>query len=367
MRDSPRGEESAENWTALAPRCTQCRVQSRPLAQRSRWMKLGLVASSLFMVGATKQPVHIVHSGDTLWEIARRYGCTSDELRHANELQDDVLRVGRKLRIPGCAGEPRRPGTSALVHVVEPGETLSALALAYETSVEELVALNELDGTTIRVGQMLIVRGTYVQVRVVAGQSVGRPHRGRLDEGVQLPHDRGYYRRRPHWAFGAQHVVDFVRRAVHRVRRVHPEVHRLAIGDLSTPQGGLIPGHRSHQSGRDVDLGLYFEHVPSGYPEEFVRADEGKLDVAATWTLVESLWKASKEPGGPEDIFLDYDLQEVLYRYARKQGVSKRALAEIFQYPNGRWAKDRLVSHEPKHDDHLHVRFACPPDDEHCR
>jgi murein endopeptidase len=42
-------------------------------------------------------------------------------------------------------------------------------------------------------------------------------------------------------------------------------------------------------------------------------------------------------------------------------------LKKIFQYPDGRWAQDRLVQHVPKHDDHIHVRFECPPKDEKCR
>ena len=40
------------------------------------------------------------------------------------------------------------------------------------------------------------------------------------------------------------------------VRARFPTVHTLAIGDLSVKQGGAITQHRSHQSGRDVDIGL---------------------------------------------------------------------------------------------------------------
>jgi hypothetical protein len=161
-------------------------------------------------------------------------------------------------------------------------------------------------------------------------------------------------------------VVDHTRAAIEHVLRKHPNVHRLAVGDLSAKRGGRIPGHRSHQSGRDIDLGLYFERAPAGYPHEFVPAEKGTLDLAATWALVEALYVASKRPGGPEKIFLDYGLQELLYAYARKQGTGETVLQKIFQVPNGRWAKS-LVQHEPFHDDHIHVRYGCPPKDERCR
>jgi murein endopeptidase len=162
-------------------------------------------------------------------------------------------------------------------------------------------------------------------------------------------------------------VVDHVLRAIAAVNRTHPSVHRLAIGDISSPKGGVLPGHGSHQSGRDIDLGLYFTTVPAGYPDEFVRAKSGRLDAAANWTLVHALYQATKAAGGPERIFLDYDVQGQLYKAARKAGLSRAVLGKIFQYPDGRWAQERLVQHEPKHDDHLHVRFACPPKDDECR
>lgn len=210
------------------------------------------------------------------------------------------------------------------------------------------------------------VEATLPTVRVVAGQSVGKPHDGELVAAARLPYDPGYYRRRLERTYAAQHVVDHLRRVVLKVRRGHPRLHRLAIGDLSSRKGGRLAGHQSHQSGRDVDLGLYFERAPEGYPQRFVRAEDGELDRAATWALIKALHVASKDPGGPQVVFLDYRVQGTLYEFARGQGVSKRELESIFQYPDGRSAPNRLVRHEPLHGDHMHVRFACPDGDPQC-
>lgn len=312
---------------------------------------------------------YTVASGDSLWTIAQAHGCRVDELRRANSIEPgDPLLTGTRLVVPACKGTSGvRPVGKQ--HQVAAGETLSSIAARYGTSTEDLRALNGLKGDVIHPGQRLAVTGGAVKptIRLVAGQSIGRPQRGSLQSGVQLPRSAQYYRRRPEWAYGAQHVVDHTLSVIAEVNRAHPKVHRLAIGDISSPKGGTLPGHGSHQSGRDIDLGLYYLSVPEKYPDEFVSVDHAKLDAAATWTLVEALWEASRLPGGPELVFLDYDVQGTLYKHARKLGVSKATLKKIFQYPDGKWAQGRLVQHVPKHDDHIHVRFECPPRDEKCR
>ncbi len=107
--------------------------------------------------------------------------------------------------------------------------------------------------------------------------------------------------------------------------------------------------------------------MPAEFPNEFVAATKASLDVAATWTLIEALLASAGLPGGVEKVFLDYEVQGWLYAEARKRGWSKTRLADVFQYPDGQWAKHGIVRHEPKHDDHLHVRFACLADEPKCK
>ena len=66
-------------------------------------------------------------------------------------------------------------------------------------------------------------------------------------------------------------------------------------------------------------------------------------------------------------IFLDFDVQGILYHWAHDHGVSERRLERIFQYPHGRGSSEGIVRHEPNHDNHMHVRFKCPSDDTACR
>ncbi|MGN6224958.1 penicillin-insensitive murein endopeptidase, partial [Pseudoxanthomonas sp.] len=157
-------------------------------------------------------------------------------------------------------------------------------------------------------------------------------------------------------AFGRGHVVEHLRRAIAGVRALYPEVHTLAIGDLSAREGGRIGGHRSHQSGLDVDVGFYFHRVPEGYPASFAAAD-ANLDLAATWALIHAFARTTHLDDGVERIFLDHDVQARLYRWARQRGTPGDQLAELLQYPRDPDAPAGLVRHWPNHADHLHVRF----------
>jgi hypothetical protein len=66
-------------------------------------------------------------------------------------------------------------------------------------------------------------------------------------------------------------------------------------------------------------------------------------------------------------IFLDYDVQGVIYRWAKRRGVSRAKLDRVFQYPHGRWAGQGLVRHYRNHAHHLHVRFKCTKAETSCR
>ncbi|MBE7454729.1 MAG: penicillin-insensitive murein endopeptidase [Kofleriaceae bacterium] len=262
-----------------------------------------------------------VKAGDTLSTIARRHDCTVAALQRANDLPGTMILAGQELAVPVCRGkEAARP--------------------------------------TRRVAR--------IEIPLVAGQSVGRPWDGKLRRASQLPTGKGYLIRRPHRAYGAAHVVAHVRNAIARVRADHPRLHTLAIGDLSAKHGGSISEHRSHQSGRDLDVGFYFKKVPKGYPASFVKATSANLDRAATWDLLVAFARTADDPGGVQAIFVDYEVQGWLHEWAAARGVDRGYLGRLFQYPAGKHAAKGLVRHEPNHDDHFHIRFKCPPGDGAC-
>jgi hypothetical protein len=268
-----------------------------------------------------------IQPGDTLTVIARRYDCTIEAVQRANRLDGTLILAGQRLAVPVCKGkDAAKKGGRVRVARVEP-----------------------------------------IEIPLVSGQSVGRPWDGKLRRGTRMPTGTGYLIRRPARAYGASHVVAQLRHAIRTVRSDHRGLHTLAIGDLSQKSGGAISEHRSHQSGRDLDVGFYYKRKPAGYPESFVSATARTLDRAATWDLLVAFARTADEPGGVQAIFLDYEVQGWLYDWALDRGVDEGYLDRLFQYPEGKGGGDGLVRHEPHHDDHFHVRFKCPPADGGCQ
>ena len=197
----------------------------------------------------------------------------------------------------------------------------------------------------------------------IHGQSVGAPWSGRLRDATELPAGDGYVIRRPWRAFGTKSTVEAIFHVIGRVREQFPDMHVLAIGDISAKEGGRISEHNSHQSGRDVDIGPVYYKKPRSYPDSFVVATEYNLDCEATYALVEEFAKT----GRVQMMFLDFRVQGLLVDWARANDIDEDHLRELFQFPHGRGSSEGMVRHEPNHQDHIHVRFRCPPGDTACR
>jgi murein endopeptidase len=197
----------------------------------------------------------------------------------------------------------------------------------------------------------------------VHGQSLGAPWAGRLRDATQLPDGEGYFIRRPWRSFGTRSTVEAVYHIIGRVREQFPDMHVLAVGDLSAEHGGRITDHSSHQSGRDIDIGLIYYKKPAGYPESFVVANEDTLDCEATYHLIDEAAKT----GRVQMMFLDYKLQGMIVEWARANDIDEDHLERLFQYTHGRGMNVGMVRHEPNHADHVHVRFKCSSGDTACR
>ena len=101
-------------------------------------------------------------------------------------------------------------------------------------------------------------------------RSLGKPWAGRLVNGVQLPSEGEQYftwdpilktsPNRPWRRWGSDRLLRTVLHVLDDYFAAHPEAPRVALGDLSRPQGGTFDkryggiGHASHQNGRDIDI-----------------------------------------------------------------------------------------------------------------
>ena len=102
---------------------------------------------------------YTVQSGDTLSEIAARYGTTVNTLVTLNGISNpNLIYVGEVLKIPtaGSGGNVSTPST--INYTVQSGDTLSEIAARYGTTVNTLVALNGISNPNlIYAGEVLKV------------------------------------------------------------------------------------------------------------------------------------------------------------------------------------------------------------------
>lgn len=183
----------------------------------------------------------------------------------------------------------------------------------------------------------------------LGSMSVGHPHAGLLVNGVRMPEGRAWNCNAPELAYGTQESIDALVRAIDHVDQVFPGTPPLYVGHVSARHGGPLSPHRSHQSGRDADLGYYY----STRAPWFSRANAHNLDRPRTWELVKALAQ-----GDAEMIFMDTSIQVLLRDFALAHGEDPAFVDSVFQV--GSHSPRTLVRYVHGHETHLHVRFASP-------
>jgi penicillin-insensitive murein endopeptidase len=136
----------------------------------------------------------------------------------------------------------------------------------------------------------------------------------------------------------------------------------LLVGDLSREYGGPLAGHRSHQSGRDADVG-FFVTDSQGRPQNSRqlrafdaqgRARDGsglRFDDYKNWLLVQLWLKDSRAE--LEYVFVASHLRRRLLDFARARPAFRQYVEDAAQFL-------RQPSNGLPHDDHFHIRIACP-------
>ncbi|MBK8262513.1 MAG: penicillin-insensitive murein endopeptidase [Nannocystis sp.] len=194
-------------------------------------------------------------------------------------------------------------------------------------------------------------------------QSVGAPNRGKLINGMPIPEGEHWrlrsMRRR---AYGSELTVNALVSAFNAYGERFPGAPKIRVGELAQRKGGKISPHRSHRSGRDVDLG----YIALGEDDGDVRwqlMNASNLDVEKNWYLIHEMIKS----GEVESIFISSRLQPLLYAEAKRH-LTEEELSGLFQYPRSApGSKDAVIRHWSGHRNHMHVRFRCEDWNSRCR
>ena len=177
-----------------------------------------------------------------------------------------------------------------------------------------------------------------------------------------LPEHRG---RPTH--YGTDEMVALLLDAAQQVNRQFPDT-RLAVGNLSVVDGGRIPWSRSHNAGRDADVGFYFKQKDGkpypmttlvrarydGRARDIPGARDVAFDVERNWAFVRALLES--KAASVQWIFIYAPLRRQLLAHAQ----AKNEPAELLE-------RAAAILHQPSdsapHDDHFHIRIYCPLED----
>jgi membrane-bound lytic murein transglycosylase D len=114
-------------------------------------------------------PVHRVQRGETLGQLAGRYRTSVQAIVDLNRLPEkDLLRLGQELKIPlegkpltkEAEAEPEMITASSpepLRYRVRKGDTLRKIVEDYQTNFDEIMRLNHLETTNLRIDQVLLI------------------------------------------------------------------------------------------------------------------------------------------------------------------------------------------------------------------
>ncbi len=198
--------------------------------------------------------------------------------------------------------------------------------------------------------------------------SVGYPNRGLLRYGVRVNDDKrmvvkeGSKRTR----HGTAELVRIIEHGAGEVAVRFPGA-RLTVGDLSRKSGGRFYPHKSHQSGRDVDLGFYMlsrskepvdVHRFLSMNSKNVAFGQGEMyrfDSARNWALIEAL--LSHPSVDVQHIFVVNSVKRSLLREAVRQSAPPETILKA----------ERVISQPRRgapHRTHFHVRVFCADDDQ---
>ncbi len=329
---------------------------------------------------ATPEPrviKYTVAPDDTLPDIAERFGTTVGDLAERNRLKPGrTLKAGRRIEVFAA----RFPVPRLRVrYQTRPGDTWESIAAGFGTTVEALKGHNR-RARRLRTLPPKMRLQTWVESALphlaehgprlpwtfeptapADSLSRGWPTGGRLTNGAALPESPLYTLRTPDRAYGSTHAMRVLQHAIAAFRHETGYPGEVLVCSLSKPRGGRFPPHKSHTSGRDIDVGLL---AYPGFPRgEGRKARGGEVDWAATWLLMRHFI----ETGEVTYIFLSYHLQPALYDAARALGATDEELARTIQWPGPKGKTKAIIRHARGHTGHFHVRVKCGPDEPRCK
>ena len=108
--------------------------------------------------------VYTTVGGDTIPNLATKFGITSDSIRWSNGITGDTIAAGTKLTIPPITG---------VVYTVKAGDTADSLAARFSANKDQILAFNDGEINGLQVGEQIIIPNASQTATTAAGIAGG--------------------------------------------------------------------------------------------------------------------------------------------------------------------------------------------------
>ena len=102
--------------------------------------------------------IYKVEKGDSLYQIAKKYNTTVKQIIDINNLKTTDLSIGQKIRIPEQYTEGELILPEFINYTVKKGDSLYNIAKEYNVKVDDIIKDNSLKNYNLTVGQNLKIR-----------------------------------------------------------------------------------------------------------------------------------------------------------------------------------------------------------------
>ncbi len=124
------------------------------------WLIFNLLLSThTVYISDNDRAVHEVQAGETLFSISQQYEISVDELQKWNNLDDTSIEIGQELYVEPLDEEVTTDidEQEEYNHSVQSGETLFSISRTYGVEVNQILEWNEMESTDLTVGQELTI------------------------------------------------------------------------------------------------------------------------------------------------------------------------------------------------------------------
>ena len=135
---------------------------------------------------------YTVKKGDSLYSIAQKYNTTVDELKRINNLTSNTLSIGQKLKLPSDKEDEIEKEENTITYTVQKGDSLYSIARKYNTTIDKIKELNNLNTNLLGVGQILLIptstnlETTYTVKKGDSLYSIAKKYNTTVDDLKQL-------------------------------------------------------------------------------------------------------------------------------------------------------------------------------------